>query len=216
MKILRPIAYVACCCFLLLLSTKAGATIIIAEGLVGGSGDVENVLLTGGLTGATTGLTVTGETNDTHEYVDFTGNEMLKIEAGGQARIEAVDGAFNYMEIELQDQTMGFAKIQFNLDALIDGTVYLSMKDQFGTYFNQSFSLDGSGQNFFTAYSNDNQVIVMARIVSTVEVQALTDIQQVRLGPTRRTAPVPEPATILLFGSGLVGLAGFGRKKFKK
>lgn len=31
-----------------------------------------------------------------------------------------------------------------------------------------------------------------------------------------KVAPVPEPSTIVLMGLGLVGLAGFGRKKFKK
>lgn len=35
-------------------------------------------------------------------------------------------------------------------------------------------------------------------------------------GGTSNTFPVPEPAALLLLGVGMVGLAGFGRKKIKK
>ena len=64
-----------------------------------------------------------------------------------------------------------------------------------------------SGIGFADVLSDVSRIYIRGEYINGADAAMLDNV---------RVAPVPEPTTILLLGTGLFGLAGFGRKKFVK
>src|SRR5262245_13360413 len=86
-------------CVLLLLASPSFAGISFQTGNHP-QADEENILRSSG----TSGTVVTGVTNQSGQTVQFSSTtDTLKIPSGGQARIEAADGALNNITISTLD-----------------------------------------------------------------------------------------------------------------
>ncbi len=206
----------------LAMAGAASAAPVITKGNTGGLSD-SNVIFNACSGNTTSGTTIQGCLNDAHDiFVNFTSNETLEIQGGGQARIDSDDGRFDLLTIALADETLGFGSLILNVRAAQGdtGDLFFDIALASGATFTSDFYGIGNGQNFFTLLAPEGDLFTSVTVQSAAGDNSVqfADVRQVRIGGVAEIdqggggLPVPEPGAIGLLGLGLVAV-GFGRRR---
>lgn len=194
----------------------AKADIVVITGV--NNQGTDNVLLNP----ATDVLTVTGTVGQNDLVVNFTsssGSGLLNADPSGQATVSGGTG-----NIALTQLTFGlaggdtFTRAVFNINAGTDGSVLIHVEgvNIDGGFFEDDFLVDANGQNFFTVTAINGQLMTSISLTA-INGAVFEDVRQVRLGGSEiEPEPIPEPASMLLLGSGLIGVAAGVRRRFGK
>jgi len=167
------------------------------------------------------GMTIDGVTNNSASVpIRFTSPQDM-VGGSGQASIDAPTGTF-LSRVTISSPGSSFDSIEFNPVTLSsNGILMVSVLMTNGQTFTYppSGSTYGSmnGQNRLTVFAQNGERILSVTISSTgPSGTGFEGLTQVRFnGAAGGFEPIPEPGTLGLLGTGMIGLAGMMRCKLR-
>ena len=187
----------------LILMASAYADAVFTKGDHHTAGE-ENVLFTHHMEGTT----IDGLTNRSKTPIFFSSKTDTLVASGGQSDIDAMDGLVNDITITVPGHTfLDFVLNPFKVGAKDDLLVSVALSDGKTETFTYG---DTHGDNFLTVTTKNGEQIDSITIDSKSGFQGL---KQPRISGISGVIVVPEPSSMLLLGSGMLGLAQVLRRK---